>query len=65
MVDYHDEGGAVLAFLFAIAALAMGITAFVFGVKIKRQNVAMSTITVFVFVASIVAFIIPLVFAGV
>ena len=65
MVDYHDEGGAVFAFLFAIAALAMGITAFVFGVKIKRQNVAMSTITVFVFVASIVAFIIPLVFAGV
>lgn len=64
-ISYHDEGGAVVAFLFAVTALAMGITAFVFGIKIKKQSVAMSTITVFVFVASIVGFIIPLIFAGV
>lgn len=60
-IAYHDEGGAVMAFLISWAALAMGITAFVFGIKIKKRNVALSTITIFVFVASIVGFIIPMV----
>ena len=64
-IYYHDTGAAAVAFLFSWAALAMGITAFVCGVKIKWENAALRTITIFVFVASIVAFIIPIVFMSV
>lgn len=60
--SYYDTSAAVIAWLFSWAALAMGITAFVCSSKIRRTNLALRTITVFVFTASIVTFIIPMAF---
>lgn len=65
MAVYRDTAPANIAFIFAWAALGMAITAFVFGVKIRRENRALRTITIFVFAASITMFIVPLAFMGI
>ena len=58
----YSSDGMAIALVFSFVALGMGITAFVFGRKIKKEKTGVALITTFLFIASIFAVVIPFFF---
>lgn len=60
---YYDSAGFAFAVIFSLVALGMSITAFVLSRKIKKERPGVAIISTFVFIASIFAFFICILFS--